>query len=203
VLENSVKTAAKKVGGANLVHGLLALPERAAENNAEEENDFDDKGPPLSVRLSTAAALGLVSRAKLTEEENAAIAEAIVRGEVGNRGRLFMSSEAKELNDLSKRHSGLRRQYFRKAHLEIISREDWPRSTLFSITIFHDAITPQPVPPERLREIRRACERVPDLRIILWRSLHPGIIARWTAFRKRHPSTLPRSLLDSHTSPEF
>jgi hypothetical protein len=220
VLQDRVRAAAKTEGGANLIHGLLGLPDPAVEENAADEGDFDDRAPPVNVHLAIEAALGLLSRSRLTAEEEAAIGEAIVRGDLRGRGRLLVDREAKQLADLSKNHPGVRRQYFQRAAAEIASRKEWPNPSLFNITIFHEAIPPIALDfgwlleditnaesafereqallwalqlwqitgrsADRLRDLRRATKSSPELRRILWRSLHPGAGARWRAFRNRH-----------------
>lgn len=141
VLQDRLQNAAANSSGAELIRCLLALPE-IQHNESTNNDEFDDREPPLNVRLAVAAATGLLSRSRLSPDEEVAIAEALVRAELRGRGRARLDRESKRIAQLTKKFPALRRQYFYRAADQMAASEGRPNATLFNLTIYHEAIPP-------------------------------------------------------------
>lgn len=168
VLQDRFQKAAANSGGAELIRLLLALPDTQDPAITADDDELGLPTPPLNVRLAVAAATGLLSRSHLSQDEEVAVADAIVRGDSRGRGRLLADRESKQIAQLSQNFPKLRREYFRRAAEHLAAAEDFPNASLFNIGIYHDSISPTDADFEWLLSDIRGATRPERERAFEW-----------------------------------
>jgi len=138
-LSRHIESVATLRFGLPLIRQLLGQPAERRDGESEEIRRFQS---PWTVRLAVAAASGVLKRPRVTDEEAAAVAEALVQ--LGRNSGIGLGSWGRDRNfdELTEQHPNVRECYFRAAAKWMGQKHNSAEPALSSISIFLGAIKP-------------------------------------------------------------